>query len=298
MILFLLAACTLSHHPEAPAPQAAADVEGWDALVAGPGVLEHETVVSARWAVPLKGLVNLDHPAAAALENGETPMVLTVHVLRHPEHGTWIIDTGVHEGLYEGVALRGLVKKALGGMVVEETLASIAARQPEPIAGVLITHMHADHVLGLPDLPLDTPIYVGPQEQAPKSLQNAALRGTYSRLLDGRGPLRVWDYGDAGAVDVLGDGSLWALDTPGHTPGSTSFLAHTTAGPVLFTGDTSHTIWGWENGVEPGGYTLDQATNATSLAALKELVAAHPDIRVIVGHETDGVGTGVDDTVR
>ena len=36
-------------------------------------------------------------------------------------------------------------------------------------------------------------------------------------------------------------------------------------GPVLCTGDTSHTRWGWENGVEPGTYTADQAQNADSL---------------------------------
>ena len=65
------------------------------------------------------------------------------------------------------------------------------------------------------------------------------------------------------------------------------------AGPVLVTGDCSHTQWGWEQGVEPGYLTADGPGNAKSLAALKALAAETPGIRVLVGHETDGVSTGI-----
>jgi glyoxylase-like metal-dependent hydrolase (beta-lactamase superfamily II) len=86
-------------------------------------------------------------------------------------------------------------------------------------------------------------------------------------------------------LDVFGDGSLWALWTPGHTPGSTAYLARTTTGPVLFTGDTCHTAWGWHNQVEPGSFTADHARNAESLGRLEALVREHPQIDVRLGHQ-------------
>ncbi len=54
---------------------------------------------------------------------------------------------------------------------------------------------------------------------------------------------------------------------------------------MLFTGDTSHTRWGWENDVEPGTFTADQARNADSLARLRRLVQEHPEIDVRLGHQ-------------
>ena len=80
---------------------------------------------------------------------------------------------------------------------------------------------------------------------------------------------------------------MWALSVPGHTPGSLAFLARTETGPVLFVGDTSHTRWGWDHGVPPGTYTEDAAGNAASLAKLRTIAAAWPQLRVVVGHEID-----------
>ena len=305
----LLGACALSHHPEVASPVAAPTATSWDELLARPGVIEHETVVSARWSVHLKGLVNLNNPeaVAAGLTDGDTPIVLPVHVLRHPDKGVFVVDTGISRGRAtgEGGDVRGLVKGFLKTLEPVEPLGAILDRQAAPLAGVLVTHMHLDHILGLQDVPGDVPVHIGPGEFEARSLTNWLIRGTYSNLLDGHEALQTWDFEHAAelapvgpAIDVLGDGSLWALSTPGHTPGSTAYLALTTEGPMLFTGDTCHTIWGWEHGVEPGTFTEDQPTNAASLGALRALVAAHPEIHVFVGHETDGQGTGVDDVRR
>ena len=70
-----------------------------------------------------------------------------------------------------------------------------------------------------------------------------------------------------------------------------SYLARTPSGPVLFVGDTCHTAWGWDHGVEPGEFTRDRPKNAVSLARLRELVRNHPKVRVRLGHQhmTGGV---------
>ena len=126
------------------------------------------------------------------------------------------------------------------------------------------------------------------------------MRRTYAQAIDTRTELRELDAADARplgpidhAWDLLGDGSLYALATPGHTPGSIAILAATTTGPVLFVGDTSHTLWGWEHDVPPGTYTEDHDANRRSLAALKALLRALGDVNVQVGHELDGSGTGI-----
>jgi len=84
---------------------------------------------------------------------------------------------------------------------------------------------------------------------------------------------------------VFNDGSLWALHVPGHTPGSTAYLARTGKGPVLLVGDACHTSWGWEHSVEPGTFSSDQPRSAESLRSLSELVKRHPSIDVRLGHQ-------------
>jgi glyoxylase-like metal-dependent hydrolase (beta-lactamase superfamily II) len=120
------------------------------------------------------------------------------------------------------------------------------------------------------------------------------MRPVVRRALRGRAPVQEWPRvtadpsTPAGAIDLLGDGSLWALPTPGHTDGHTAYLALTTDGPVLFVGDASHTRWGWDHGVAPGWFSDDRERGAESLRQLRALVAANPSIRVEVGHEATG----------
>jgi N-acyl homoserine lactone hydrolase len=264
-------------------PPPAAPVE-----IVAPGPVVHEAVVSARWAVPLSGLIDLKDPAAAALEPGRHPIVLPVHVLVHPTAGTFVVDTGVPAARSPA---RGLLAWFARDVEPVEPLADIVARQPAPLAGVLLTHGHLDHVLGLVDVPTAT-VYAGRGEEAPANAGGRLMFPTFRRALGDR-PLTVWDFDGPGAVDIdgvraidiVGDGSIYALDAAGHTPGSTAYLARTSEGPVLFTGDCSHTRWGWDHGVTPGRYTVDHEHNARSLAALRKLAAAFPGLRVEVGHE-------------
>ena len=106
-------------------------------------------------------------------------------------------------------------------------------------------------------MPKDVPIYTGPQEAKASLFLNLLARGTNNRLLEGRPALQELqipkdpDGKLAGVLDVFGDGSFFAILSPGHTKGHTAFLARTTAGPVLMTGDTSHTRWGWETTSSP-----------------------------------------------
>ena len=257
-----------------------------------PGPIEHTVFVSAYWAAKASGLVNFDNPGAAELEDHDVRIALPVHVLTHPTHGTVLIDTGVPwelqaKGLPAKLATRPMeLVKPLGDIVDEV----------DSLSAVFLTHMHVDHILGLPDVPVGTPLYVGPDEWSARGgglgLLHRSINASFGEHafseLEFSGPVDGFD----GAFDVWGDGTLWVLYTPGHTPGSISLVARTTEGGMLFTGDTCHTLWGWEHGVEPGGFTEDHASNLRNLGLLKELAEEH-ELTVWVGHETDGDGTGI-----
>lgn len=294
-----LAGCTASSHAtQASSLGRASRSSELLAVLEQPGPLEVETVNSTSWAVTRAGLINLEHPKAkaAGLTDGDEPIEVNFHVLRHPRFGTFLIDTGVEKALRdapEKAAIQGVVASELHleKMKFENPLGQWLAARSTPLAGVFFTHLHLDHVSGAPDLPKSTPLYAGPGETTPRALLNVFIRGNVDRALAGLPPVSEWGFTAdpdgrfAGVVDVFGDGSLWAIWTPGHTPGSTAYLARTPQGPVLFTGDTSHTAWGWEHDVEPGEFTLDAEGNVKSFAALRALVKEHPSLSVRLGHQ-------------
>lgn len=248
------------------------------------------SVDAAHWAVPMAGLVDLKDPAAAELEEGDHPILVMVHVIEHSEHGTWLVDSGVSQAPGERVAGAGpLLGSFVAEMDVETSTAELVA--DVEVEGVILTHLHMDHVLGLPDLPQDTPLWVGPSEDSERMVQNLLMRPFYAQLFEGRAlshfdPAQAQTFGPVPtAWDLFGDGSVWVLSAPGHTAGSLAVWARTEQGPVLMTGDTSHTRWGWEHDVTPGTYTADHPRNAESLAQLQALAALDPSTQVIFGHE-------------
>jgi glyoxylase-like metal-dependent hydrolase (beta-lactamase superfamily II) len=159
------------------------------------------------------------------------------------------------------------------------------------VDGVFLTHLHADHIMGLPDLPATTPIFSGPGEASATGFMNVFVRSTTDREFAGKGAINEWAFEpEAGGafeaiIDVFGDGSVFALWVPGHTPGSTAYLVRTRTGPVLFTGDACHTRWGWEHHVEPGTFTSDGPRSVVSFEQLQAFVAANPAMEVRFGHQ-------------
>ncbi|MFO0605914.1 MAG: MBL fold metallo-hydrolase [Polyangiales bacterium] len=304
--LFVAVGVRASDHPTRPSDLGRpASSSTMDALIDQPGPLTVESVVSADWKVDRSGLINLGHPTAraAGLRDGLEPIEIYLHVVRHPTRGRFLIDTGVERALRDDpshAAIRGAVADAMHAeyLHVRRDTASVVAAEG-PLAGVFLTHLHLDHVSGMPDIPRGTALYAGPGETSQRFFLNAFVKGTTDRELAGHAAIQEWRFARdpggrfEGVVDVFGDGSLFALWVPGHTAGSTAYLARTTTGPVLFAGDTCHTAWGWANGVEPGDFTRDRARNVESLRRLRALVAAHPRISVRLGHQHLGESTAL-----
>lgn len=302
--------CQLTSHPVEDARLGVSrPASALSRVVDVPGPVEVETVIGADWEVPLSGLVNLDHEKsrAAGLVDEPEPIQVYFHALRHPERGLFLVDTGVERALGsedEEAAIQGIVAYFMNTdqLKIQQDTAGWLAREDIPPAGVFMTHLHLDHVSGLPDVPASTPVYAGPGETEGRSLENLVVGPNITRALEGKGPIREWQYeAEAGApfeavLDVFGDGFVWAIHVPGHTPGSTAYLVRTPRGPVLLVGDASHSAWGWKNGVEPGTFSSDQPRSAESLARLRKFTARHPGIDVRLGHQplSDGLAVAVE----
>lgn len=297
--LLLLQGCSPTSHPLDPLatgkPSSSAEMER---LLSVPGPVQLETINSADWSTPLAGLLNLSRPAAvqAGLKDREEPIQVYAHWIKHPQRGNYLVDTGVAQKLLDdpgAVGISWLMQKVmhLEKIKLQKSTAAILQDMQGKLSGVFFTHLHIDHISGLPEIPDEVPLYIGKTESSGKHLINLFVQGSTNQILENKQRLHEWNFQAdpqnrfEGIVDVFEDGSVFAISVPGHTSGSTAYLVRTPQGPVLLTGDTSHTRWGWDHAVEPGDFTRDHDRNLKNLISLKELVARHPHIRVRLGHQ-------------
>lgn len=246
----------------------------------------------------LAGLVNLKRPEAirAGLLDRDEPIQIYVYELKHPKFGNFLVDTGVSQKLSDdpgNAGINWLIQRVMhiDQLHIQKNTAQILQGMEGKLSGVFLTHLHLDHLFGMSDIPDDVPIYSGAAESSAASFKNLFVRGATDTLLENKQPIQEWhpqpdpQHKFEGIVDIFEDGSVFAISVPGHTQGSTAFLVRTTTGPVLLTGDTSHTHWGWDQTVEPGDFTEDHERNLENLKRLKQLVADHPMIEVRLGHQ-------------
>lgn len=86
LILAVLTGCAVVNHPVVPAAVPPPSGNGWQAVLDGVQV-EHEAVISARWAVPRKGLIDLKDPAAADLPHDKMEGTRNIRAIRGLDAG-------------------------------------------------------------------------------------------------------------------------------------------------------------------------------------------------------------------
>lgn len=237
------------------------------------------------------------HPDATAYVPDPTLLRVYAHLVRHPRFGDLLVDSGLDASFahdpYGNVSwpARWIIDTFLHAPYTQEpgtdVMAQLARLDAHP-SSVFFTHLHLDHTAGIPVLSAARPdlrLVTGPHEADDFSgwfgfgHVRADQRWTE---LDFTGAREMAPLGPA--IDVLGDGSFWALSTPGHSVGHVSFVVNATVGPVLLTGDATHFRWAFEHGVGPSG--TDEAAAQASLERLRAFAAAFPEARVHTGHET------------
>ena len=155
------------------------------------------------------------------------------------------------------------------------------------ITHVVMTHLHSDHASGLPYL-VDTgaPVYLGPGEWREANRSPAYIKHMFRLPLDYRtaNPAAIdgvpgFDQG----FDLLGDGRIVLLPTPGHTRGHQSVLVRGER-DVLLTADIAYDQEALQRNILPGSLSAPKLARE-SLARVATFAAARPDAIVQFGHD-------------
>ena len=255
--------------------------------------------------------------AVAVLPGGEPPLrgQCLAYVIRHPSAGTLLVDTGFHPdaradlrkdfGLAMGLFFRGLKPAETP---YDEQLRELGV-EPGEVERAIMTHLHVDHTSGMRLLPRARFICTRPEWKAARG-RGVSARGFVSHHLPPESRTELIDFEADGepygpftrTVDLLGDGTVRLVSTPGHTPGHMSVLVCVEGGgQVLIVGDAAYTLRSIREQVLPL-LTADDDAYRSSLAELKAFSEEEPDAVLVPTHDPDAwrqlSGAGSDARVR
>lgn len=199
------------------------------------------------------------------------PRPINVYLVEH-EQGLVLFDTGqdrasVADPDYFPGGLTGFLYGRLARFQIGpgDTLVAqlaLAGYAPSDVRLAILSHLHEDHIGGIPYLP-DTEFIVSSAEwqamQAPAPELRGFLRAHIERPERRFRRIEFAPTQDPALApfsmshDLMGDGSLVLLPTPGHTPGSMSLLVRRRdAAPLLIVGDLTYEVEVLEAGRVPG----------------------------------------------
>jgi glyoxylase-like metal-dependent hydrolase (beta-lactamase superfamily II) len=273
--------------------------------------------------VPLGPRVRVDllrvghcrHPEWMALRGGRLgPVEFPAHcaLVRHPTEGPILFDTGYAERFTEATArFPGRLYRWITPVRLPAEERLVAQLRglgvaPEEVRTVVVSHLHADHVSGLRDLPAARFVLLRAEADSTCGLRSwrALRRGFLPALLPDDFQARAAWADDRPSValgeafaplergfDLLGDGSLLGIPLPGHTPGQLGLLVRREDGrPILLAGDAAWSTRAWREGRPPAPPVRllmhDWAMYLRTLRALPLLVERQPDLLVVPSHCT------------
>ena len=241
-------------------------------------------------------------PEAIAVRGGSFAPTVISHsavLVRHPK-ATFLYDTGLCSGIFSYLAGQPLLfRKTLANFAFEQSLLSHlvgAGLHAGAIDFALLSHLHWDHVGGIPDIP-GVPLHVNRVEYDAALLGSLDADGGLVRRLIGNNAIELFDCngppyeGFRSSHDLLGDGSVVLVPLPGHTAGNTGMFINRSNGPGLFLiGDAA---WVSQNYLRPAtmhpfiwsAVTSDDATARQTLIQLHRFALRHPEIPVIAMHD-------------
>src|SRR3954463_12097566 len=221
------------------------------------------------------------------------------YAVRHPQAGTILIDTGFHPDAAQsprkdfGLAMGLLFRRLRVTAPFPQQLSERGIDAAE-VKRVVMTHLHVDHTSAMRLLPNATFLCTREewaQATAPRAAGNGFIAGhlppvermelvDFARQGEPHGPF-------AATIDLLGDGSIRLLSTPGHTAGHLSVLLRVAGdGQVLVVGDAAYTLRSIEE-QRLSLLTHDDQAYRHSLSQLKAFTDQQPAAGVVPTHDPD-----------
>jgi glyoxylase-like metal-dependent hydrolase (beta-lactamase superfamily II) len=230
-----------------------------------------------------------------------TPVPIPCFLVEHPGAGPILLDTGLPPAAAHdvGAALGRRAKLLLRismapGWAVTDQLRARGV-EPADVRLVVMTHLHYDHAGAVAELPGASFVVDGDEWRAASA--HGLLHGYRHRLFDHPFDWRTVDFGAppaepfaafARTLDLLGDGSIRLLSTPGHSAGHLSVLLRLAGGgELLVTADAAYARRTIADGLLP---TLvgDDRLYRRSLEEIRRFVADRPATEVVCGHDAEG----------
>lgn len=266
-------------------------VSTWEKILNESQEVKLITMNTGQVRVPISGMLNMDDPKTYNLKDEEINVEVFSHLIQHPTQGNFLIDAGLNSSFQQGDQgdLKGWIASYFVKDSFQEPGQNIGAQITKlgvKLDGVFFTHLHSDHTPGLTELPKGLDLYVGQEEY---KIDFPLL--AYNEHFEGIKKLIELDFTNAPTIEplgkvinIFGDGSFWAIATPGHSNGHVSYLVNSSEGWKLLAGDASHTRWGLENNVEPG-WVDDREQAKKSLQKLIKFNRLYPQVTILPGHQ-------------
>jgi glyoxylase-like metal-dependent hydrolase (beta-lactamase superfamily II) len=262
-------------------------MKDWGEVFDDPRPVTLEAFTTGTVQINRRGTINPEHPLASDVKEEELEVPILCYGVHHEKKGDFLLDAGLDDsylqdphGRLEGSELDEFKQEK------NQNIAHYLEERGIDVQGVFFSHLHADHAAGQRELPNDIPYVVG------KGEYEDYYPEVHGDFLAGLELLQELDFSRADdmptldpSVDLLGDGSLWAVSTPGHTRGHVSFLINGYDGPVFLTMDAAFIQENLELGVAPSDYTWDVELAQRTLEKIMEFLQMYPQVRVRPGHE-------------
>lgn len=269
----------------------------WNEVFKNPGSITLKSFITGHVIINKRGTLNPNHPKATNITDEDLRVPILAHWIHHQEFGDYLIDAGLDHSYYQNP--HGNIKGIFSGLLKklghtdeyfqeknQDILYHIKMNSIN-LKGVFLSHLHSDHMAGVRDLSKNIPYVIGKGE---KYIDHKPF--IYGDYLSGINVLYEIDFSIAQnmpilgpCVDIFGDGSFWAIPTPGHTRGHMSFLVNAKNDPILLTTDACFIKLGFEKEIGSSDYTEDVLMAQSSLNNLVKFKKAHPNVKVICGHE-------------
>jgi N-acyl homoserine lactone hydrolase len=220
-------------------------------------------------------------------------------LVEHPGVGPILIDTGLHPSvavdpkqnlgrLGASVVFRGI--KMDPSQAVAAQLRERAV-DPGDVKLVVMTHLHLDHASAMSEFPDAAFVFTKREWEAATS--DGQLHGYVRRQFDHAFDYRTLDF-ESGetdsfatfgrSFDLLGDGSVRVVYTPGHTHGHQSVILRLRDREALIAGDAIYTMRTLRESLLPARME-DAHLLERSLHELQLYAEQTPDALIVPGHD-------------